>query len=97
MANQVASSVYLNRITVYDKKGVVIVKSHKTSEFGEEEFKKEHVANALRKGENTANLLLIMVSWYCRTRCPCILTAKLSARSRPDMCSAITLPNRYQI
>lgn len=58
VANQVASSVYLNRITVYDKKGVVIVKSHKTSEFGEEEIKKEHVANALRKGENTANLLL---------------------------------------
>lgn len=58
VANQVASSVYLNRITVYDKRGVVIVKSHKPSEFGEDEGKRESVNNALKKGENTANLVL---------------------------------------
>ncbi|MFZ5629567.1 MAG: SpoIIE family protein phosphatase [Spirochaetota bacterium] len=57
VANQVAASVYLDQITVYDKKGVVVVRSHNTSEFGGDESKSEHIAKALRKGENTANLV----------------------------------------
>ncbi|HNJ67163.1 MAG TPA: cache domain-containing protein, partial [Turneriella sp.] len=57
VANQVATSVYLDQITVYDKKGVVVMRSHNTAEFGGDESKSEHIAKALRKGENTANLV----------------------------------------
>jgi HAMP domain-containing protein len=57
VTNQVATSVYLDQITVYDKKGTVVVRSHKTSDFGGDESKLEHIARALQKGENTANLV----------------------------------------
>lgn len=57
VANQVATSVFLDQVTVYDKKGIVIIRSHNTSEFGGDESRLQHVAKALGKGENTANLV----------------------------------------
>jgi HAMP domain-containing protein len=58
VCNQVQSSVDLNRITVHDRKGIVVVRSHKTSEFGDDESKSLPVERALKKGENTAILTL---------------------------------------
>lgn len=57
VCNQVQSSVYLNRITVHDRRGYVVVRSHKTSSFGEDESKLLHVERALKKGENTALII----------------------------------------
>lgn len=53
VCNQVQSSVYLNRITVHDRKGSVVVHSHNTSDFGANEISRPEIANALKKGENT--------------------------------------------
>ncbi|AFM11587.1 SpoIIE family protein phosphatase [Turneriella parva] len=58
VCRQVQSSVSLNRITIYDRKGVVVVRSHKPSEFGEDESKVPAIENALKKGETTAALAL---------------------------------------
>jgi HAMP domain-containing protein len=58
VCNQVQSSVYLNRITVHDRRGFVVVRSHKTSSFGEDESKQPQIERALQKGENTALLVL---------------------------------------
>lgn len=56
VCRQVQSSVFLNRITIYDRKGVVVVRSHSPSEFGEDESKVPAIENALKKGETTAAL-----------------------------------------
>lgn len=58
VCTQVQASVHLNRITVHDRKGVVVVRSHKTSEFGDDESRTLPVGRALKKGENTAILAL---------------------------------------
>ncbi len=58
VAQQLSKSVALDQVTVYDKKGIVIVKTHKPSEFGGDEHTKPYVENALKKGKNTANLMV---------------------------------------
>lgn len=58
VCRQVQSSVFLNRITIYDRKGVVVVRSHNPGEFGEDESKTPAIENALKKGETTAALAL---------------------------------------
>lgn len=49
VCRQVQSSVFLNRITIYDRKGVVVVRSHNPGEFGEDESKTPAIENALKK------------------------------------------------
>jgi len=58
VCRQVQSSVFLNRITIYDRKGFVVVRSHNPAEFGEDESKAPHIDRALNKGETTASLAL---------------------------------------
>jgi HAMP domain-containing protein len=53
VCNQVQSSVYLNRITVHDRKGAVVVHSHNTSDFGANEMARPEIAKAVKQGENT--------------------------------------------
>lgn len=58
VCRQVQSSVFLNRITIYDRKGIVVVRSHNPSEFGEDESQSVALQRALTKGETTAALAL---------------------------------------
>jgi len=56
VANQVQSSVFLNRVTVHDRKGVVVVRSHRVSDFGDDQAKENFVTKALTKGGSSALL-----------------------------------------
>lgn len=56
VARQVQSGVSLGRITIYDRKGVVVVRSHNPGEFGEDESKSPEIVRALKSGESTAAL-----------------------------------------
>ncbi len=58
VCRQVQSSVFLNRITIYDRKGIVVVRSHSPAEFGEDESKNIAIENAIKKGETTAALAI---------------------------------------
>ncbi len=58
VCNQVQTSVFLNRITVHDRKGSVVVHSHNTADFGANELKRPEIERALKKGENTPLLAL---------------------------------------
>jgi HAMP domain-containing protein len=58
VCRQVQSGVSLGRITIYDRKGFVVVRSHNPGEFGEDESKSPPIARALEKGESTAALAM---------------------------------------
>ncbi len=58
VCRQVQSGVSLGRITIYDRKGFVVVRSHNPGEFGEDESKSPAIARALEKGESTAALAM---------------------------------------
>lgn len=58
VCRQVQSSVLLNRITIHDRHGLVVVRSHSPSDFGEDESKLPHIARALEKGETSPGLTL---------------------------------------
>lgn len=58
VCRQVQSGVSLGRITIYDRKGFVVVRSHNPGEFGDDESKAPHIMRALQKGESSAALAM---------------------------------------
>ncbi|MBX3723177.1 MAG: SpoIIE family protein phosphatase [Turneriella sp.] len=58
VCRQVQSGVSLGRITIYDRKGFVVVRSHNPGEFGDDESKSPAIERALSKGETTAAITI---------------------------------------
>ena len=58
VCRQVQSGVSLGRITIYDRKGFVVVRSHNPGEFGDDESKSPQIVRALEKGETTAAIAI---------------------------------------
>lgn len=58
VCQQVQDSVFLDQITVHDRSGVVVVKSHDQVDFGAAEGEIEFIRSALRDGKNSARLRL---------------------------------------
>ncbi len=57
ICRQAQAGTLLNRITIYDRKGIVVVRSHNPAEFGDDRSAEAFVAKALRNGESSPALL----------------------------------------
>lgn len=57
ICRQAQAGTLLNRIIIYDRKGVVIVRSHNPSEFGDDRSDEAYVARALKEGEASPALV----------------------------------------
>ncbi|MFZ5629206.1 MAG: SpoIIE family protein phosphatase [Spirochaetota bacterium] len=57
ICRQAQAGTLLNRITIYDRKGIVIVRSHNPSEFGDDRSGENFVAKALKEGQSSPALV----------------------------------------
>lgn len=57
ICRQAQAGTLLNRITVYDRKGIVIVRSHNPSEFGDDRSAENFVVRALKEGHSSPALV----------------------------------------
>ena len=57
ICRQAQAGTLLNRITVYDRKGIVIVRSHNPSEFGDDRSGENFVSRALKDGQSSPALV----------------------------------------